>query len=145
LLQDTKVSLTVTVFDASQMSAFAVPGLSHEVRIRSIIVKEELSKWIIAGAGGGSVVVVGGLVVVVRKKHAQLEAIMAMLFTEVAWDIRLPLASCRHRLAALARLCSTDHWTAQQAPRDHRVMPCPFDERPRENFRLRVLQLATKF
>ena len=143
MLQDTKVSLTV--FDASQMSAFAVLGLSHEVRIRSIIVKEELSKWIIAGAGGGSVVVVGGLVVVVRKKHAQLEAIMAMLFTEVAWDTRLPLSSCRNRLAALARLCSTDHWTAQQAPRDHRVMPCPFDERPRENFRLRVLQLATKF
>jgi hypothetical protein len=85
----TKVGLTV--FDVSQMSAFGVLGLSHEVRIRSIVVKEELSKWIIAGAGGGSVVVVGGLVVVVRKKHAQLESIMAMLFTEVEWATRLPL------------------------------------------------------
>jgi hypothetical protein len=38
----------------------------------------------LAGAGAAAVVVVGGLVVVVRRRHAHLQAIMAMLFTEVS-------------------------------------------------------------
>jgi hypothetical protein len=39
--------------------------------------------WILVGAGSAAVVLVGGLVVVVRKRHAHLQAIMAMLFSEV--------------------------------------------------------------
>ncbi len=82
MLQDTKVRLRV--FDAAQMSAFAVLGLSGEVWMRSTVVKEELSKWIIAGAGGSSVVVIGGLVILVRKRGSHLQAIMVMLLTEAA-------------------------------------------------------------
>ncbi len=90
----------MNIFDASQTSAFAVRGVSGEVWMRSTNGKEELSKWIIAGAGGGSAVVVGGLVIVVRKRHAHLQAIMAMLFTEVEWE--LPV--CRYPHAAIGWL-----------------------------------------
>jgi hypothetical protein len=49
-----------------------------------VIVKEGLStSWILAGAGGSAILVLGGLVVLVRKRHAHLQAIMVMLFTEV--------------------------------------------------------------
>jgi hypothetical protein len=51
---------------------------------RVVIVKEGLSSsWIVAGAGGSAILVLGGLVVLVRKRHAHLQAIMVMLFTEV--------------------------------------------------------------
>jgi hypothetical protein len=58
---------------------------SCELLRRTITAKEGLStsSWILAGACGAAVVVVGGLVIVVRKRHAHLQAIMAMLFTEV--------------------------------------------------------------
>jgi hypothetical protein len=57
---------------------------SCELLRRTIIVTEGLSTgWILAGAAGASVLVVGGLWIIVRKKHAHLQAIMLMLFTEV--------------------------------------------------------------
>ncbi len=39
--------------------------------------------WILVGAGVSAVVVVAGLTIVVRKRHAHLQAILLMLFTEV--------------------------------------------------------------
>jgi hypothetical protein len=57
---------------------------SCELLRRTIIVEEGLgTTWILAGAVGSAVLVVGGLVIFVRKKHAHLQAIMVMLFTEV--------------------------------------------------------------
>ncbi len=57
---------------------------SCELLRRTIIVTEGLSaSWILAGAAGASVLVVGGVWIIVRKKHAHLQAIMLMLFTEV--------------------------------------------------------------
>ncbi len=42
------------------------------------------TKWVLVGAGATAIVVVGGVAVVVRKRHAHLQAIMVLLFTEVA-------------------------------------------------------------
>ena len=65
---------------------------SCELLRRTIIVTEGLStSWIFAGASVASVLVVGGLWIIVRKKHAHLQAIMPMLFTEVM--IQMPLDS----------------------------------------------------
>ena len=65
---------------------------SCELLRRTIIVTEGLStSWIFAGASVASVLVVGGLWIFVRKKHAHLQAIMLMLFTEVT--IQMPLDS----------------------------------------------------
>ncbi len=41
------------------------------------------TKWVLVGGGASAMVVVGGVVIVVRKRHAHLQAIMALLFTEV--------------------------------------------------------------
>jgi hypothetical protein len=60
------------------------PVTRCELLRRTITVKEGLStNWILAGAGGAAVVVIGGLGIVVRKRHQNLQAIMAMIFTEV--------------------------------------------------------------
>jgi hypothetical protein len=45
------------------------------------------TKWVLVGAGASAVIVVGGVVIVVRKRHAHLQAIMALLFTEVSFRI----------------------------------------------------------
>ncbi len=51
---------------------------------RAITVKEGLSNtWILVGAGATAVAIVGGLVLLVRKRHADLQAIMVMLLTEM--------------------------------------------------------------
>jgi hypothetical protein len=51
---------------------------------RAITVKEDLSStWILVGAGAAAVAIVGGLVLLVRKRHADLQAIMVMLLTEM--------------------------------------------------------------
>ncbi len=66
--------------------AWSETGLAPtcELLRRTITVKEGLStSWILGGAGTASVVVIGSMVVVVRKRHAHLQAIMVMLFTEV--------------------------------------------------------------
>jgi hypothetical protein len=42
------------------------------------------TKWVLVGAGATAIVVVGGVAVVVRKRHAHLQAIMLLLFTEVS-------------------------------------------------------------
>jgi hypothetical protein len=60
-------------------------GSSCTLLRRTITVEEGFSSYsILGGAGGAAVVVVGALVVVVRKRHAHLQAIMVMLFTEVS-------------------------------------------------------------
>ncbi len=60
------------------------PAPSCELLRRRIIVQEGLSTtWILVGAAVAAVVVLAGLLVVVRKRNAHLQAIMAMLFTEV--------------------------------------------------------------
>ena len=68
---------------------------SCELLRRTITVTEGLStSWILAGAGGASILVVGGLWIIVRKKHAHLQAIMLMLFTEVTMQIPLDSRMC---------------------------------------------------
>ncbi len=58
---------------------------SCELLRRSITVQEGLStSWIFVGASGAAVVLVGVSAIFVRKRHAHLQAIMAMLFTEVS-------------------------------------------------------------
>jgi hypothetical protein len=58
---------------------------------RTIIVTEGLStSWVLVGGGGAAVVVVGCLFFVVRKRHAHLQAIMVMLFTEVPSPLDKP-------------------------------------------------------
>ena len=59
------------------------PAPSCELLRRTIIVREGLTTWILVGAAAAAAVVLGGLLVVVRKRHAHLQAIMVMLFTEV--------------------------------------------------------------
>jgi hypothetical protein len=57
---------------------------SCELLRRSITVQEGLStSWILVGASGAAVIVAGGLFIAVRKRHAHLQAIMAMLLTEM--------------------------------------------------------------
>jgi hypothetical protein len=57
---------------------------SCELVRRTITVKEGLSTtWILVGAGTSAVAIVGGLTLVVRKRHAELQAIMVMLLTEM--------------------------------------------------------------
>ena len=61
------------------------PAPSCELLRRTIIVQEGLSTtWILVGAAVAAVVVLGGLLVVVRKRHAHLQAIMLVVFTEVS-------------------------------------------------------------
>ena len=62
----------------------AGPGTSCELLSRTVTIHEPLrTSWILAGAGAAAVVVTGGLFIVVRKRHANLQAIMVLLFTEV--------------------------------------------------------------
>jgi hypothetical protein len=58
---------------------------SCELLRHTITVEEGLSStsWIVVGAGTAAVAIVGGLALIVRKRHAHLQAILAMLFTEV--------------------------------------------------------------
>jgi hypothetical protein len=57
---------------------------SCELLRRTIVVKEGPSTtWILVGASTAALLVVGPLVLVVRKRHAHLQAIMAMLLTEM--------------------------------------------------------------
>jgi hypothetical protein len=52
---------------------------------RTVIVRSGFSTtWILTGAAASSTVIIGGLVFAVRKRRAQLQAILAMLFTEVS-------------------------------------------------------------
>jgi hypothetical protein len=72
------------VVNASNVWNETGPATGCELLRRTIIVQGSLStSWILVGAGGAAVMVVGGLVLVVRKRHAHLQAIMVMLFTEV--------------------------------------------------------------
>jgi hypothetical protein len=58
---------------------------SCELLQRTIAVREGLStNWILAGSGSAAVVVVSGTVILVRRRHADLQAIMVMIFTEVS-------------------------------------------------------------
>jgi hypothetical protein len=58
-------------------------GSSCELLRRTITVKEGLStSWIMVGAACAALVIIGGLMILVRKRHAHLQAIMVMLFTE---------------------------------------------------------------
>ena len=60
------------------------PATTCELLRRTITVNEGLStSWILGGAGATSAVVVGVLVVLVRKRKAHLQAIMALLISEV--------------------------------------------------------------
>jgi acid phosphatase family membrane protein YuiD len=60
----------------------------------TVTVDEGLStNWILVGAAFAAVVVVGGLVILVRRKHAHLQAIMLMLFTEVRGASMRPSSS----------------------------------------------------
>ncbi len=69
----------------------AGPASSCELLRRTVIVREGLSTtWILVGAAAAAVVILAGLVIVVRKRNAHLQAIMAMLFTEVS-ACRIPL------------------------------------------------------
>jgi hypothetical protein len=64
---------------------------SCELLRRAIAVKEGLSSnWIVAGAGSAAIVIVGGTVILVRRRHAHLQAIMAMIFTEVSPALEVP-------------------------------------------------------
>jgi len=74
-------NLTVTVTSAwTRSGSKASCVLFH----RTIIVKVGLSStWILVGAGATAVAIVGGLVLLVRKRHAHLQAVMAMLLTEM--------------------------------------------------------------
>jgi ribosomal silencing factor RsfS len=67
---------------------------SCELLRRAITVEEGLSStsWILVGAGTAAVAIVGGLALIVRKRHAHLQAILAMLFTEVT-AIQMPLGT----------------------------------------------------
>ena len=59
-------------------------GTDCELLRRTIVVKEGPSTtWILVGASTAALLVVGPLVLVVRKRHAHLQAIMAMLLTEM--------------------------------------------------------------
>jgi hypothetical protein len=77
-------SYILTVSASNAWNETAGKATSCELLRRTIIVTEGLSTmWILAGAVGAAVVVTAGFVIVVRKRHAHLQAIMAMLFTEV--------------------------------------------------------------
>ena len=81
LSQPGSYELKVTASNASQETG---PAAQCVLLRRVVIVKEGLSTiWIMAGAGGSAILVLGGLVVLARKRHAHLQAIMVMLFTEV--------------------------------------------------------------
>lgn len=77
------------------------------------------STWILIGAGIASILLVGAFGIIVRRRHAHLQAILAMLFTEVRYPTIgrgpcSPPGSCacsRHtRLSTLQR-----QWNAQFA------------------------------
>ena len=73
--------------------------------------------WILVGAGSAAVVLVGGLVVVVRKRHAHLQAIMAMLFSEVP-PFDEPHAHVVCVILTPARLLATRHqWSTLTSAR----------------------------
>ena len=75
----------LVVSASNAWSETAGQATSCELLRRTITVKEGLSSsWTLVGAVGAALVVVGALVVVVRKRHAHLQAIMVMLFTEVS-------------------------------------------------------------
>jgi hypothetical protein len=74
------------------------------------------TKWIFVGAGSTSVVVVGGLVILVRHKHAHLQAIMVMLFTEVR-DSN-PFCLIRRRITA-----ASANYTATAPKRTNSEVP----------------------
>jgi hypothetical protein len=66
---------------------------SCELLRHTITVEEGLNTaWILVGAGAAAVAIVGGLALVVRKRHAHVQEIMAMLFTEVT-AIQMPLGT----------------------------------------------------
>ena len=59
------------------------------------------STWILIGAGIASILLVGAFGIIVRKRHAHLQAILAMLFTEVRYPTIgrgpcSPPGSCHH-------------------------------------------------
>jgi hypothetical protein len=71
-------------------------GSGCELLRRTITVEEGFNEGfstnsVLGGAGVAAVVVIGGLVIVVRKRHAHLQAIMVMLFTEVSPRRRAPV------------------------------------------------------
>ena len=72
------------VLSASNTWSKTGPATSCVLLRRTITVEEGLNtNYILAGAGGAAVMVTGTMIVVVRKRHAHLQAIMVMIFTEV--------------------------------------------------------------
>jgi hypothetical protein len=69
---------------SSAWNESAGQATSCELLRRTITVEEGLNTaWILIGAGAAAVAIVGGLALVVRKRYAHLQAIMAMLLTEM--------------------------------------------------------------
>ena len=77
-------SYNLVVSASNAWNETAGQATSCELLRHTITVEEGLStSWIVVGAGTAAVVIVGGLALIVRKRHAHLQAILAMLFTEV--------------------------------------------------------------
>jgi tryptophan-rich sensory protein len=69
---------------SSAWNESAGQATSCELLRRTITVEEGLNTaWILVGAGAAAVAIVGGLALVVRKRQAHVQAIMAMLLTEM--------------------------------------------------------------
>jgi hypothetical protein len=87
---------TLVVRASNSWSEALGHATSCELLRRTIVVEEGFNTHaILGGAGGAAVVVVGAIVLVVRKRHAHLQAIMVMLFTEVSPLSDKPDARCR--------------------------------------------------
>jgi hypothetical protein len=84
---------------SSAWNESAGQATSCELLRRAITVEEGISStsWIVVGAGTAAVAIVGGLALIVRKRHAHLQAILAMLFTEVT-PIYMPLKYPSYRI-----------------------------------------------
>jgi hypothetical protein len=93
------------VVSASNVWNETGPAPSCELLRRTITVKEGLStNSILGSAGAAAVVVTGGLFILVRKRHAHLQGILVMLFTEV---FRLPTSHVRPRVFPLHGVSSS--------------------------------------
>ena len=86
LAQPGRYDLVVSASDAWNEAAGQTTSCELLRRtMRVLPVEEGLStNAVMAGAGAAAVVVVGGSVFLVHKRHAHLQAIMVMLFTEVS-------------------------------------------------------------
>jgi hypothetical protein len=81
---DVEGEYTLTVAIRNGWSLSKGPTEICTIFRRTIVVKEGPSTtWILVGASTAALLVVGPLALVVRKRHANLQAIMAMLLTEM--------------------------------------------------------------